>query len=151
MTCRTCIAAALACASITLPIRSHAQSNAGPASSSADIDSDAMAALDKMGAYLRTLKAFQIRSTTSREEVLDDGQKIQRDGIVDLLVQRPDRLRAEISSDLQHRMFFYDGKAFTIWARRVNYYATVPAPATLAELADRLENRYGIEVPLADL
>jgi hypothetical protein len=44
------------------------------------IDRDTMAVLDKMGTYLRTLQAFQIRSTTTTEDVLDDGQKIQTDG-----------------------------------------------------------------------
>jgi hypothetical protein len=117
----------------------------------AAIDRDAIAALDKMGAYLRTLKAFQIHSVTATDEVSDDGEKIQSDGVVDLLIQRPNRLRAEISSDAQHRMFFYDGKTFSIWARRVNYYATAPAPPTLAELSDRLYDDFGIELPLADL
>ena len=30
-----------------------------------------MAALSKMGAYLRTLKAFQVRAVTTTEDVLD--------------------------------------------------------------------------------
>jgi hypothetical protein len=115
------------------------------------IDRDTMAVLDKMGTYLRTLQAFQIRSTTTTEDVLDDGQKIQTDGTVDLLVRKPDRLRVEIVTDAQHRMFFYDGKTFTIFARLVNYYATVPAPPTLAELVDRLADNYNIELPLVDL
>ncbi len=32
-----------------------------PAQSTSDVDPDAMAALDKMGTYLRSLKAFQIQ------------------------------------------------------------------------------------------
>jgi hypothetical protein len=104
-----------------------------------------------MGAYLRTLKAFHVKSATSRDDVLDDGQKIEFDGTVDLLVQRPDRLRVEIDSDRQNRIFFYDGKTFTMWGPRVNYYATTQAPATLGELNETLASKYGIEVPLADL
>ena len=45
----------------------------------------------------------------------------------------------------------YDGKTFTLFARRVGYYATVPAPATLRELDDVLIDKYDIELPLADL
>ena len=45
----------------------------------------------------------------------------------------------------------FDGKSFTLYARRVGYYATVPAPATLRELDDVLADKYGIELPLADL
>ena len=41
------------------------------------IDPDAIAALNKMGTYLRSLKAFQIRAAITTENVLDDGQKVQ--------------------------------------------------------------------------
>jgi hypothetical protein len=144
------VAAAVVIASAGFAINAHAQPPRAGAAASA-IDRDALAALDRMGAYLRTLKAFQIRSTTTVDDVLDDGQRIQNDGTVDMLVQRPNRLRVEVTSDSRHRMYFYDGKTFAIWARLVNYYATVPAPPTLAELGERLADRYGIELPLEDL
>src|SRR5262245_10323550 len=68
----------------------------------ADVDPAAVKELERMGGYLRTLKAFQVQSVTSRDSVLDDGQKIAFGGTVDMLVQRrPDRLRAEVTSDLQ--------------------------------------------------
>ena len=114
-------------------------------------DQDAIDALNKMGAYLRTLKAFQIRATTTKEDVLEDGQKIDFETAVDLLARPPDRLRLEVNSDRQQRLFLYDGKNFTLWAERVNYYATVPAPPTIIQLADRLEDKFGIEMPLEDL
>jgi len=116
-----------------------------------DVEPEAMAALDRMGAFLRTLKAFEVQAATTKEDVLDDGEKIQWAGVVHLLVQAPDRLRARATTDQHDRMFFYDGKTFTLWARRVNYYATVAAPPTLAQLADFLEDRYDLELPLVDL
>jgi hypothetical protein len=124
---------------------------AGVMTASMAVDPAATKALDDMGAYLRTLTTFQIAAETTLDEVLDDGQLVQYGGHIDLLVRRPNRLRAELTSDRQQRMFFYDGQSFTLWARRMNYYATVPAPATLAELGDRLQAKYGIEMPLADL
>jgi hypothetical protein len=33
----------------------------------------------------------------------------------------------------------------------VNYYATIPAPPTLRELADKLADKYDVELPVADL
>jgi hypothetical protein len=110
------------------------------------MDPASLSALAAMGAYLRTLTAFQISSETTLDEVLDDGQKVQYDGHVELLIRRP-----EITSDRQQRMLFYDGKSFTLWARRMNYYATAPAPPTLAEFHERLLTKYGIELPLSDL
>jgi hypothetical protein len=116
-----------------------------------DIDPGAMAALDKMGTYLRTLKAFQIRSTITSETVLDDGQKIQFDSVADLLVDRPNKLRMEATGDRQHRLFFYEGNTFTLFAPSMNVYATVPAPPTIAELVDRLQDKFDIELPLVDM
>jgi hypothetical protein len=115
------------------------------------IDPDAIATLNKMGTYLRSLKAFQIHSVTRREDVLNDGEKIEYDGVVDLLARQPDRLRIEVDNDRQHRLYLYDGRTFTLWAERVNYYASVAAPPTIGQLSDALYNRFGIEVPLGDL
>jgi len=100
---------------------------------------------------LRTLKSFQVKATISRESVLLDGQKVQFDGKADLIVQRPNHLRLEMSSDRSERRFFFDGKNFTLVAPRTNYYATVAAPPTIAQLADTLETRFGIALPLVDL
>ncbi len=114
-------------------------------------DANAIAALERMGAYLRGLKSFQVRTETSRDEVLTDGQNVESDGVADIIVERPNRIRAEVTSDKQHRMYFGDGKTFTIWGKRVNYYATIPSPPTLAELADTLADKYDLELPLVDL
>src|SRR5262245_41787775 len=114
-------------------------------------DPEAIKALENMSTYLRGLKAFQIRSETSRDEVLDDGQTVAFAGVVDMIVERPNRLRAEVTSDKQQRFYFADGKTFNVWARRVNYYPTIPAPPTLRELADTLVDKYDLELPLADL
>jgi hypothetical protein len=119
--------------------------------SSGDIDPDAMAALNKMGSYLRSLKAFQVEAVTTRDEVLDDGQQIQFDSHVDLLASMPDRLRVEVENARRHQLYFFDGKNFTLFAQRVNYYATVPAPPTIAKLSDQLDEKFGIELPLEDL
>lgn len=116
-----------------------------------EIEAGAMAALNRMGAYLRTLKAFQVEAVTTKEDVLTDGQKIQLAGVVNLVAQMPDRLRVEVANDRHERLYLYNGKQFTLWARRMNYYATVPAPPTVAQLADALETKYDLEVPLADL
>jgi hypothetical protein len=69
----------------------------------------------------------------------------------DLRVRRPDHLRADVVSDRKERQFYYDGKTFTIFSPRIGHYASVPAPATIGELADQLEDRYGLMLPMVDL
>jgi len=123
----------------------------GSAQKKADIDPGAIAALDKMSTYLRTLKAFQVQAVVTADDVLDNGQTVQSDRVVDVLAVRPNRLFAEIKGDYIHRFFLYDGKNFTIFAQLVNYYATVPAPPTIGELIDKLDEKYGIDMPLVDL
>jgi hypothetical protein len=150
------IAILMAGASVMAKMRPPRQSTAASittaaADSTGDIDPDAIAALEKMGTYLRSLKAFQVEAAISQDDVEDDGERIQNDNRVNLLVRMPDRLRVEITNMDHHRLFFYDGKNFTIYAERVNYYATVPAPATIAKLGDDLDDKFGIELPLQDL
>jgi hypothetical protein len=118
---------------------------------SAQIEPQAMDALKKMGGYLRSLKAFQVDAVTSSEDVLEDGQKVQFDGVTSILARMPDRLRISVDSDRRDRLWVYDGKQFTMLARRVNYYATIPAPATIGQLADMMDEKYDMQLPLEDL
>ncbi|MBK7973723.1 MAG: DUF2092 domain-containing protein [Deltaproteobacteria bacterium] len=143
---------AAACASAQQP-STTAPAPSGSAVSSTDpaLDPAAMDALQAMGAHLRTLKDFQVEVTTTDEDVLEDGQKVQYSGVTNLLAQMPTRLRAEVVNERHDRMWLYDGKEFTLFARRLNYYATVPAPPTIGQLADTLETDHGFTVPLADL
>jgi hypothetical protein len=115
------------------------------------VDPKAIAALESMGAYLRTLKSFEITATTTTDEILDDGMKVQFDGTAKLTVRRPDRMRLLVESDRKHRELFYDGKSVTLYGPRVKYYATVAAPPTVRETVEVLAKKYGMELPLADL
>ena len=115
------------------------------------IDPDAMEALNKMGAYLRSLKAFQVDSEVTNDDVLEDGQIITDSKTNTLLAAKPNMLRAEMKSDDNDVLLFYNGKDFTVYGKLVNYYATVPAPPTTAELVDKVYGDYGIEFPLVDL
>jgi len=76
---------------------------------------------------------------------------VQSTSKVDYLLARPNRMRIEVTSDDKHRLYLYDGKNFTVWARLVNYYATVPAPPTIGELFEKVTDKYDIELPLYDL
>jgi hypothetical protein len=116
-----------------------------------DIEPAAMEALTKMGAHLRSLKAFEVGADITSEVVLDDGQKIQFAQKVNILTRLPDKLLAEVDGDLAKRLYVYDGKSFTLLAARAGYFATTTAPSTLSQLVDILEDKYNIEIPLADL
>jgi len=143
-------ASALALA-VALAAASRLSAQQAAASANPNIDPAAMSALAKMGAYLRGLKSFHTESENTRDDVLDDGQKIKRNGSASLLVRGPDKLRAHVKGDLQDRMYFYDGKTFTLYGQALGYYAQAAAPPTIPQLIDVLENKYDLDIPLADL
>jgi len=154
MTCGCNRVAATAQASGAAPAGAAGGGRGNQAASPPAVDPNALKALEKMTAYLRTVSAFQLVADTTRDEVLDDGQRIQYGGHLDMLAQRPNRLRVEVTNDRQQRFFFFDGKSFTLWAPRMEYmeyYVTVPAPSTIGDLIEGLQDKYGIELPMVDL
>src|SRR5271170_1129680 len=146
--------AVVAGAVVYIPLESRVLAKSAPQADAKDtsaIDPDAIDAVKKMAAYLHTLKSYQIIDDVTQDDVLDDGLIVQSTSKVDYLLARPDRMRIEVTSDERHRLYLYDGKNFTVWARQVNYYATVPAPPTIGQLFEDATNKYDIEIPLYDL
>lgn len=115
------------------------------------IDASAMQALDRMGAYLRSLETFTLRAEDRIDEILDSGQKIQLSATIDLQVRRPDGLHADIETDRRSRQIYFDGKTFTLVAPTLGYYTAVPAPPTIGETLVAIEAKYGVNFPLVDL
>lgn len=115
------------------------------------VDTNAVNALRRMATYLRSLKQFEIDANATRDEVTANKEKVQVAGTVQYLVRVPNMLRADIRTDRKQRQIFYDGKSLTVFAPRMHYYATVPAPPTIRETLDTASKRLGIEFPLVDL
>jgi hypothetical protein len=115
------------------------------------IDPGAVAALRKMGAFLRAQQAMEVQSETTTDDVLASGQKVEYGGTVGLELRRPNRLRVDVVSDRRNERIFYDGNTFTVYQPAVGYFASFAAPPTVRELVDVLEQRYGVDLPLADV
>jgi hypothetical protein len=116
-----------------------------------NLDQRAVDALRKMGAELRSLKSFAVSAETLQDEVLPDGESAQVNGTVNYVVRVPDRFRVDVRTDRKQRQIFYDGKTLTVWAPRMKYFASAPAPATIMATLDSASKTLGIEFPLADL
>ena len=115
------------------------------------VDPEAVAALNKMGAYLRTLTNFEIKADTTTDAVLDNGQKVQFAGKNNYKVRRPNGFVITVADDRKVRQFYYDGKDFTVFSPRMGFYATVAAPPTIHEVLAKVYDKFGIELPLEDL
>lgn len=131
---------------VATAVPAHAQAETGPA-----LEPEAIAALNRMGSYLKTLKTFSVKGAATSEEVLPQGLKVRYDAGSTMEVVRPDHVRAEQTSDRRHRRIVYDGKTFSVYSKSSGYYAQAPATATIHQLADKLKSEYAVELPLLDL
>lgn len=115
------------------------------------VDPTSVQALKDMGAFLQTLKRFAVSTEVTGERVLTDGQKLQHTATANLDVVRPNKLRAVMRSSRSDRELVYDGKKATLYAPAQKYYSTVEFGGSLGDLINRLEERYGVQIPLSDV
>jgi hypothetical protein len=80
-----------------------------------DIDPEAMQILRRMTDYMKDLQRFSVDTDNMTDVVFDSGQKIQYDLSANVLIQRPNKLRAERKGDVESQVIVYDGKALTIY------------------------------------
>lgn len=121
------------------------------ATTSPDVEPEAVAALQRMRSYLGGLNSFEATSQTTQDVVLDNGQKVQIDGVLTYKVKRPNGFEVKVATANKSRDFLYDGKQLTVYAPKLGYYAQAPAPPTIRETLDLASDRYGIVFPLEDL
>lgn len=144
-------ASCLALAVSALLPAAHAASPAATEAAAA-VDPAAIKALEKMGRTLRGLGQFEVVSDASIELVLENGQKIEIDQDIRYRARQPDHLRVDMSNENYDRQLYFDGQRLTVWAPRLNYYATVDTQArTLGQLVTNAASKYGLALPLTDL
>ena len=79
------------------------------------VDPAAVEILRRMTDYLGSLQRFSVDTQNTYEDVLDSGQKIQYDLSARVVIQRPNKLRAERTGDLVNQVVVYDGKTLTVF------------------------------------
>jgi len=116
------------------------------------IDPEAVAAVERMGDFLKTLTAYSVHAETTTDEVLVAGPKVQYGGAIEATVRMPDRLRLSfVREDKDDQLFFYDGASLTIWLKDRASWAQAPVPATIAEMIALVRGKYELSLPLDDL
>jgi hypothetical protein len=121
-----------------------------PVVSSQVVSPEAQAVLDRMTAYLQSLTSFSIDTHASRDEVVALGYKLQNNERTQIIVQRPNRLRAEVSGDIRNRTFVYDGKTLTMYSPEDGAYVKTEAPDNIETMVGVLLDT-GVEMPLIDV
>ena len=115
------------------------------------VDPAATQILQRMTDYLGDLQKFSVHTQNTLEDELDSGQRIDLDVSADVVISRPNKLRAERKGDLIDQSFFYNGKSLTLYNPSDKVYATEPAPGTIEEVLDFARESLGLIVPVADL
>ncbi len=115
------------------------------------VDPTATLILQRMTDYLGSLQQFSVHTENTLENLLDSGQRVDMDVSANVVISRPNRLRAERKGDLVSQVFYYDGKALTLYDPEAKVYATEPAPKTIERMLDFARESLGLLVPVADL
>jgi hypothetical protein len=136
--------AAAACIIALLPINAVV---AQDAQSAIAIDAMAESVLLDTCAYLRSAERFSVEVDVTYDDVLKSGPKVQYSRDSHIVLERPNRLRVDASSDKGERSYFYDGKSVTVFRPEGAVFATFEAPGTIDTMLDAAEAN-GIEMAL---
>lgn len=107
--------------------------------------------LKRMTDYLGTEKQFRVKTENTLEYLLDSGHRIDIGVSADVIISRPNKLRAERHGKLVDQIFFYDGKELTLYNTETGFYATEPVPDTYKALFQHMAESFGFGVPISDL
>lgn len=108
--------------------------------------------LDQVCTYLKEQKAFELQMDITYENVLDSGKKVQFSAYQNVMVQKPNLLRANYVGDNDSQNFYFNGQTFTIESPLEAVYATKDAAVkTIDEVVDLIDERFGIRIPLSNL
>ena len=142
---------ALVLAAPAVDAQSPPAAPATPPPAANPVDPASIQALKDMGAYLQTLDRFHVSTTLTGERVLGDGQKLMHTASATVDAERPNRLRARMWSVRSEREIIYDGKTVTLYIPAQKYYSVVDFSEPNGVLVGKLEERYGVEIPMSDL
>jgi hypothetical protein len=118
---------------------------------SAAIEPGADQILRKMSEFLAGLEQFSVQTENTLEVILRSGQKIQYDTPAEVLIQRPNKLRADRRGDIVNQEFYYDGKTLTLYSMEQNCYASVEAPPSIEQMLDFARESLDLYAPGGDL
>jgi hypothetical protein len=115
------------------------------------VDPAATQILRRMTDYLGNLQRFSLDTQNTIEAVYDSGQKIQYDLSTTVLVQRPNKVRADRKGDLVSQVVIYDGKTLTVYNATNKYYAVAAAPDNIDDALHFARDTLDIVPPSGDL
>lgn len=112
---------------------------------------DPKAVLKAMSDYVGRQQAVGITFDSDIEVITPEMEKIQFTNSGDILLSRPDKLRAHRVGGYADVSLTFDGNSVGILSKGTNSYVQFQAPGTVDQLIEVLHQGHGIALPGADL
>ena len=112
---------------------------------------DAMQILKAMTDYVSGQKIISTTYDADIEVITDDLQKIQFASSGQMLMSRPDKVRASRVGGYADVEMIFDGKTLTILGKNLNKFVQTDAAGSVDELVARLRDQLGMAIPGADI
>jgi hypothetical protein len=107
--------------------------------------------LRAMSALLASTARFALEAEESFDEIPSGQPRVLFTNLRRIAVARPNRFAADAEGDSLSRSVWYDGRTVSALDKATFGYATIQAPGSIDDALDMLVEKYGIDVPLADL
>jgi len=112
---------------------------------------DAGKVLKAMADYVTSQKSISIAYDTDIEVITNDLQKIQFASSGQMLLSRPDKVRASRIGGYADVELVFDGKTLTVLGKNLNAFAQMESPGAIDQLVARLRGEFSVAMPGADL
>ncbi len=116
----------------------------------ARIDPQADAALKRMSQALASAQIISFKAHSTMDEPLESGQMGSFTRTSSVVMQRPDKLRAQAHRGDRAWTLWYRGTKLTVLDESKKRYATLEVPGQIDKMFDFMADKYGMVVPLAD-
>ncbi len=124
---------------------------AGMSQLTAEIQPAAIELAKSVEAKLGAAKTIQLTATHKLDPELGVGSKLEN-GEIQFTVERPNRFHAIQSAERETREISYDGTTFVMIYPDLKHHAIEEvAAASVSEIADKLDERFGFRPPVAEL
>jgi len=115
------------------------------------VDPAATQILRRMTDFIANLRQFSVDTQNTIEVVYDSGQKIHYDFSTEVIVKRPNKIRAQRAFGEVRDTVIYDGNAIIVHDAGSNYYAVAAAPDNIDDALHFARDALDIVPPSGDL
>jgi len=112
---------------------------------------DAGKVLKAMSDYVTSQQTISMTFDSDVEVITPELQKIQFTSSGQVLLSRPDKLRATRAGGYTDVELVFDGRTVTVLGKHVNAFAQADAPGSVDQLIERLRDQLNVAMPGADL